>query len=603
MAQETVEIELIKIRMISMGMLLMLAGLLGYLWKIQVVQGAERDNQINRQSIRRVRLPERRGKIVDRNNEILADNRPSFNIAIYIEEVRQPGSTTRTVNKVMSVIEELSFRMGVPCGVVRDDVKEHWKRQLSLPFVVWEDVGPELMARFAECGAGIPGVDIHTEAVRVYPFEDSACHILGRVSPMSRRTNDTERFHFYLPSMEGKTGIEKMFDTELSGQSGGQLLRVDAFGYRHEEVGSIREPENGKDVQLTIDVRLQRLAESALGSARGSVVIMDPNNGDVLAMASFPRYNLNNFIPKISQAEYDVYRLDTRKPFINRAIQQYYPPGSIYKPLVALAALESGKINSGQQYQCHGHIMVGNRKKHCALHSGHGLLNFNQGMERSCNVYYFKLAKDIGYEYIRAMAHDLGIGQKTGIQLEHEKPGLLPDNRWKVQTFREGWTIGDTYNAAIGQGFVDVTPLQMANMTATIANGGTRYRPRIVKGLRDPATQEITPIKSVVEKELWWSKASQQAVRRGMYDVVQGRKGTARSARVEGVPYAAKTGTAQFGPPGRYHGWMIAFAPYVNPKYAIALVVEDTPYSSGVVAAPRMKKIIEEIFHVGEEVP
>jgi penicillin-binding protein 2 len=436
-------------------------------------------------------------------------------------------------------------------------------------------------------------VDIYIEPVRVYPQGTAAAHVLGYVGKADPRQDSEEPYHFYLPEMSGSRGMEAVMNSVLTGMPGGRLLRVDASGYKHEQIAE-RAPECGRDVQLALDVRLQRLAEEVLVGREGAVVVLDPSNGDVLAMASSPAFDPNAFGPGLRQGEWARLLSDRSQPLVNRAIAEVYPPGSTFKPVVALAALLSDRAAPGTAFDCPGYFQLGGTRFHCWRTSGHGSLDMRGAIEQSCNSYFCQLGLRIGYDRIQAVAAGVGFGRKTGIELAGEAPGLLGGGAWKQRAHRDAWRPGDTCNASIGQGYLAVTPLQMAVLTSAIANGGRLYRPRLLRTPGGAAGEQGGP--------LGWTASALALVRQGMYDVVNAESGTGKRARVEGVEMAGKTGTAEYGPRGnrRKHTWMLAFAPFEHPRIALAIVIEDG-MSGGITVAPRVRRLVGGYFNV--EVP
>ncbi len=596
MARNSIDSEMMRIRVLLVAMLAAFGFLALMLWRIQVAHGYQYERDELRQSVRRVRIPGMRGRIFDAAGQVMADNRPGYSLAIYLEEVRQPGTWTRTIDYIEGMLDQLALDLGVERELSRDDIQAHIRRRLPMPLIAWRDIDEETLARWAERVAGLPGIDIHTEAVRVYPQEKRAAHLLGYVGRADPIPDAAEPFHYYLPEMEGRSGLERQFDPIMRADAGARLVRVDAVGYRHEDLG-VREAATGKDIQLTIDMRVQAAVEAALGDVPGSAVVMDPRTGDVLALVSVPAYNPNDFIPAISRPLWAALLADEQKPLINRATGGAYAPGSIFKPIVAIAALENRLATPQQTYHCPGHFELGRARFHCWSRQGHGTINMRQSLERSCNVYYFRLALQIGYDAVFHMASALGLGQRTRILLDHEVSGLLPNDAWKRRVHNDAWRDGDTVNLSIGQGPISVTPLQMAVYAAALANGGYVYQPHLVSGTRDFGATAFEPTPREPPKSMNWSEETLEIVRGGMRDVIMGSHGTARNAAIPGVAFAGKTGTAEFGPKeeGRKHAWMIAFAPYDTPRYAIALMT-DEGISGGQTAAPKVRRILQELL-------
>jgi penicillin-binding protein 2 len=592
--------EYMRLRVMLICMMAVFVLLAGGMWRIQVAKGKSYQRDLVKQSVRRVRIPGMRGCILDRHGIRLADNRPSYCIALYLEELRQPGRWPRTINAVEKQLDELSQIIGVPRNLTREDIQMHIRKRLPLPLMAWKDLPDAPLARLAEKTLLTPGVDISTEAVRVYPQGKAACHVLGYVgrSEIGKNEEDEEEepYHYYLPEMAGMAGVEKRFDGLLKGEAGGRLVRVDVSGFRHDDLG-IKPPKNGNDIRLSLDVEIQKSVEAALEGVRGSAVVVDPNNGDILAMASTPGYDPNRFIPRITSRDWDALMEDPAKPLINRAAAGAFAPGSIFKPVVAMAALENRKANSQMTFNCPGHFELGRARFRCWFTPGHGSMNMQQAIKNSCNVYFFHVGLLSGIDAIYHMAAALGLGQKTGVALDYEVAGNLPDDAWKRRTQRDGWREGDTCNLSIGQGFLTVTPLQMAMVTATIANGGQLYRPRLLLEVISPEGHVVQRIPPQVVNDLHWNAANLRVVRNGMLDVVQGERGTGRYAMIPNVQVAGKTGTAEYGrkDEGKKLAWMIIFAPFDKPKYAIVMMVEDA-VSGGTTVAPLMNKVLSKLF-------
>ncbi|MBU0679566.1 MAG: penicillin-binding protein 2 [Verrucomicrobia bacterium] len=595
--------EIIRLRIAFALMVGALAFICMMLWRIQVARGHEFQQNLERQSIRRVRLPGLRGHIYDRNGEQLAANRPSHCIAIYLEELRQPGTWAKTVERIEGMVADLSDKLGIPPQLTRSEIEAHIKRRLPLPLLAWKDIDQQTLAKWAELASNTPGVDIYTEAVRIYPRGSTACHTLGYVG-RATIAPDEGSYHYYLPEMAGKSGIERRFDALLRGEAGGQLMRVDVTGYRHHDAELeklTREPRAGDDIWLTLDVKVQTLAEEALGDDPGAVVVMDPNNGDVLAIASTPGFNPNEFVPYISSSKWRQLVGDANKPLLNRAVAGAYPPGSTFKPVVAMAALENGKVSGNTHYECNGRMTLGNVVFRCAHGRAHGNIAMREAIARSCNVYFYHLGLACGHDAVSHMAAALGLGEKTGIDIDYEVPGLLPDEGWMRRMYGHGWSAGDTVNLSIGQGALTVTPLQMAVVTSALANGGIVYKPRLIMGLKAAEEEKFRAFPPQKVNDLKWSVERLSTVRNGLKDVIMSDHGTGRAAAVPGLVFAGKTGTAEYGRKDerKYRGWMIAYAPFEKPQYAIAMVVENAD-SGGSTVGPKLKKLLTQLFSPAE---
>jgi penicillin-binding protein 2 len=579
--RERVEHERLRVRLVTVGMLAALAFLCINLWRIQVLSAPEYRNSLDRQSMRRVRLPGIRGRILDRNGVCLAANEASYCMAIYTEELRQPGRRSHTVDKVEEVVNALSVVLGHPPQVTRDDIEQHVIRRLPLPFLAWHGLDDAALARWAESTEAFTGVDVYVEPVRVYPNGTHASHLIGYVGRAKPVVNKEDAYHYYVPEMEGREGMECVMDGQLKGQSGGRLIRVDASGFKHDETGE-REPVAGDDIVLTLDMRIQILAENVLSNQPGAAVVLDVRNGDVLALASSPTYDVESLK---SKAAWGRVISDPRRPLINRAIAGRYPPGSTFKPLVAITGLESGRITPETVLQCPGYYQVGNRPIRCWSRRGHGALSLRKAIEQSCNPFFCETGIICEYKRIFHMADAFGFGHRMGLELRGESAGLLPDNEWKRRVMSDSWRPGDTCNVSIGQGALLVTPLQMAVFVAALANGGYVYRPRLVNnGISE----------GDLMNRMAWSADTMRVVRGGMFDVVQAETGTGKRARIDGVTMGGKTGSAQYSQ-GRTHAWMILFAPFDNPRYAVAMMLENS-VSGGISVAPRIRQLIQKIL-------
>lgn len=560
-------------------MLLSLSFLIVQLWRIQVVRSAEFATSLDRQSIRRVRLPGIRGRILDRHGVILADNKPMYCIALYTEELRERGPWARTVDRIDTVVEALALTLGLDRQVTRGDIARHVQRRLPLPFLAWRGLDEGAMARWAESGRTFPGVDIYVETERVYPHGLAAAHLIGYVGRADPADGEEHPYHYYLPEMAGREGVERSGDPVLRGFAGGRLLRVDASGFKYEEYGE-REPIPGSDVRLALDLEIQLFAENILSNQPGAVVVLDPRNGDVLALASGPLFDRDALS---SQAAWQALMADPSRPALNRAIAGQYPPGSVFKPVIGIAGLVNDRVTPDALIGCPGFYELGGIRFRCWLRRGHGPLHFRSATEQSCNPYFIEVGLRTGYPRVYHMADSLGFGRVTGIALPGEVGGLLPDDAWKRRERRDAWRPGDTANVSIGQGALLVTPLQMAVLTAALANGGRVYRPRLFLADAPDLLQQMA-----------WTSAHLDVLRAGMFDAIHGARGTGRRALLAGVHMAGKTGTAQFGV-DQTHAWMILYAPFEAPRYAVAMIVEDD-VSGGVTVAPRLRELMEKIF-------
>ena len=582
--------EVARLRVLFAAMLVAFGVIEAALWRIQVARGPAYRRDLARQSVRRVRIPGPRGRIFDARGRPLAENRPAFGLALYLEELRPRTRRATLTGEVARVIEELSAVLGLPPQTTPADLRVHIQKRLPLPFVVWRNLPDTAVARWAEMGSRLPGVDLYPEPVRAYPEGTAACHVLGYVRRAEIDVDAEEPFHYHLSEMAGAAGVEKVYDHLLRGRAGGRLVRVDAAGYRYDDLGGT-EPRPGHDLRLAIDLDLQRAAEDALGEHAGALVALDPASGAVLAMASRPGFDPNAFVPSIPADEWSRLAQDPATPLLNRAAAGAYAPGSTFKPIVALAAWQAGRAQAETTHTCPGHFTIGGARFRCWDTLGHGPVDMPHAIRYSCNVYFFHIGLATGPDLIAAAARAAGLGRRTGIDLDHEAAGLVPDPAWKRRAWRDAWRDGDTCNLSIGQGPISATPLQMAVLAAAIANGGRRVTPHLLTAVRAPGEDDFTPHPAPAPEPVGWPAAALRCLAAGMRDVVMADDGTGRRMRVAGFELAGKTGTAEYGrkEEGRKRGWMIAFGPVERPRLAVAMVVEDA-VSGGTTVAPRLQR-------------
>ena len=582
----------------------MLAGLsfLGLrLHEFQVEDNSIYAGQQNRISLRRVRLPATRGRILDRNGTVLADNRPSWCIAFYIEELRAAGPWSNTWLRVDAEMDRVAAFLGRPREVSWTGITNHVHVSRPIPLVAFRDLTDEELARFCEWDAPPPGTEVFVQPARVYPEGDLACHVIGYVGrgrpkppPPGEYPDDADpqKFNYFYHDLEGSSGIEKTFDAALAGRGGLETLRIDAIGYKR-EVWPVAEPEPGRDVVLTLDADLQRAAERALGTNRAAAVVLDVRNGDILALATAPRYDLSRFSPRVRPDYFAGLSSDPDTPFLSRATSGLYAPGSVVKPVVALEALGAGAIGPDTELVCDGKYSFGfdarGRESAIRCTGHHGPIDVRRALSVSCNPFFNETGIRLGWPALRRAFDAIGFGRppRIGLML---RGGFLPDRRH--------WISRDTAYVAMGQGELLVTPLQVCIMAMALANRGELVQPRLV---RDPGTGE-THDGRVVLGNMGWDEADMDLVREGMRDAVRTPGGTGRHAAVPGLDVAGKTGTAQYKvrrdgeTETRRHAWMIAYAPADEPRYALAVLVEDAPHGGGTDAGPIVRNILLHLF-------
>jgi len=560
------------------------------LWYLQAIKGDYYHEQAENNRIRPVKLRPPRGIIYDRHGRPIVENVLTFDISLVPEDTTDINAT----------IDKLAAAIKLTPAAIRaalDDaapIRTKYEPVKILEEAPWDDVA--LIEAHQE---DIPGAIIEPEHRRHYPYEGLASHQLGyigKVSP-SQRKKDQD-----IGLLTGQGGLEKVYDKYLRGIAGRRMIQVNAAGRKVKDLG-IEEPKPGTDIYLTIDLDVQKVAEDALGDRGGAVVAMDPNSGEILALASHPNYDPNLFPRGIAPKDWVRLMNDPSHPLYNRAIQSVYPPGSTFKIIVSLAGLESGIIKLDDKVNCKGSIKSGKHSFRCWKKGGHGPISFHDALVQSCDVYFYTMGDRIGWDRIAQYAKELGYGSLSGILLPDEKPGLIPTTEWKRKRTKEPWYVGDTYINTIGQGFVLVSPIQACQMISAVANGGIFYRPNLLKQTRNRETGEVTMISPERKNSITLDPAALEEVRKALTGVVNEPGGTAHGAQNPYAIVAGKTGTAQViaqKVAGRKlsqktgdHAWFIAYAPADNPKIAVAVLVEHGGHG-GAAAAPVASKVIEE---------
>jgi penicillin-binding protein 2 len=585
-----------RVVMVGVVAAITIALLISRLWFLQIVRGGEMRATSESNRIRLTRLPAARGLVYDRFGDLLVDNRPSFDVVLVPEDARDRAQTLAMLARHLDEPgEDLERRIRAPsrrppyAGIVveRD--------------VVWGDV-----VALETHQLDLPGVSIQVQPRRSYPYGPLASHLLGYVGEVSNRelADDPRR---RLGDIIGKGGLERVWDEELRGTAGGQQVEVDALGRRVRVLEEVPDVP-GDTLVLTIDRELQAFAEQAMGDNRGAFVALDPRNGEILVMVSKPAYDPNLFARGIRREEWRTLVSDPWKPLTNRATQGTFAPGSIFKVAVAAGLLAEGVVTPATHVFCPGGMQFGNRWFRCWNKNGHGSVDLHTGIMQSCDVFFYTGGQRLGIDRLAEYVRRFGLGFPTGVGLPHESAGIIPDSEWKRRRFDAPWYPGETLSVAIGQGYVTVTPLQMATVAATIANGGTRYRPQYVKRVEAPdgsIRREIAP------EILGFADVDANVldqVRSGMRDVVMNERGTGKRARVPGVVVAGKTGTAQVvslseasGKGGRErtrdHAWFISYAPADAPTIAVACLVEHAGGGGGAIAAPIVGEVLAHYFH------
>lgn len=570
------------------------------LYYLQIVRGEHyrRLAEQNRISLIRVRAP--RGIVYDRHGNVLVTNRPSFSVAIDLQAARDVGATAVAVAGALGLDRaELARRLGAV---------EPYRRYE--PVRVKEDVSREEVAVLEGLRYDHPGILVTVEPRRSYPHNTLASHVLGYVGEINAaELKARAELGYRMGDHIGKMGIEKRLDTDLRGRDGFQQMEVDALG-RGVRVLTGIPAVAGRSVTLTLDLALQQAAEEALGGRAGAVVAIDPRDGGVLAAASSPPIDPNAFSHGMSQAAWEQLSGDPLLPLQNRIAQAQYPPGSVFKIVTAVAALEADAVTPATAFTCRGALRYGNRDFRCWKRGGHGDVSLHRALVESCDVYFYQAGLKVGVDGIARVARELGLGRATGLEVVGEAAGLIPDSEWKRRARGEPWYSGETLSAAIGQGYDLVTPVQAALLAATVANGGAVVRPHLVRRVSEPDGAVVRAGGATVERNVVLRPETLAAVRRGLWGVVNEPGGTGGAARVEGLWVAGKTGTAQVvgmtasgarragGRETGDHAWFVCFAPGAAPRVAIAAIVEHAGHG-GTESAPVARRLLTEMKSLG----
>ena len=583
-----------RLLLIRVVVLIIVGLLVVRLWQLQVRDGVYYRNLSHDNRTRSVALHPVRGFIYDRNGILLANNVPSFNLYVELGDVPDREAL------VGKLVESLSLD--------RSELTKTMETHVGgTPIRLKKGVSLKEAAIVESHRLDLPGVVIRPEFQRNNPEGGYAAHVLGYVGVASEEQLTREAFQG-LPagSVIGQYGVEQIYERTLRGHAGRKLIEVDALGHEKRMI-SADKPQVGNDVYLTIDFRLQKLAEDLLGEEAGAIVALDPQTGDILALASRPSFDPNALSRGLRADVWNNILQDERHPLTNRAIQGQYPPGSTFKIIMATAALDTNEIEPTETLRCEGRFRFGRRTFRDWKKYGHGAVDLRKAIAQSCDVYFYRLGDRMGVDTIAVYARQFGLGERTGIDLPAERTGLIPSSEWKQRTRGEPWYPGETISVAIGQGYVTVTPLQMARVIGMIGNNGIAFQPHVLRGVRGRRGEWIDEWSPTQAVPLTLPADQLEAIQAALAAVVT--EGTARRARSSVVPLAGKTGTAQVvslrsesqeEPPKRFrdHAWFVAYAPVKRPGIAVAVLVEHMGHG-GSAAAPLAKELIEAYVSYG----
>jgi penicillin-binding protein 2 len=562
--------------------------LLAQYWYLQVVQGEEFARLAEHNALKREVAPPLRGRIYDRAGRLLASNRPGFNIYWNRERVRDEEATAASLAAMLEVTP----------GEIRSLLEAASGRPSFQPVLIGEGVAFRVAAAVDARRLELAGIRVEEEPVRDYDRGAALAHVIGYLREASEREIRSsgprpESERLILGDVVGKTGIERLHDSGLRGTKGAYLVKVDSFGRRLSVEHREREPVDGVDLQLTLDLDLQIALVEALGERQGAGVFLDPRDGAILALASSPSFDPNLFSGRLTREAWRGLTEDGRHPLQNRALQGRYPPGSTFKVVAAAAGLAEGVITRETRAWCPGHARFYGRTHRCWKRGGHGWVDLHAAIRGSCNIYFYNLGKTLGVDTLARWAKRFGLGAQTGVDLGGDAAGTIPSKAWKRETIGEIWYPGETISIAIGQGYLEVTPLQMARLAAAVANGGVLVRPHLTA---PPPDQGGEP------ESVGLAPAHLARLRAGLEAVVNETGGTGGRCRLPDVRVAGKTGTVQVvsdpGPDGEGpedHSWFIGYAPAEAPTVAFAVIVEHGGHGSE-RAAPVVRKVLDVLF-------
>jgi len=572
-----------------------------HLWYLQVIRGSELRRLSENNRIRIRENPADRGMLLDRKGRVLAHNRPSFEVSVIPEDLKVNPEVLTKVGAMLDMDQE----------EIQNRLQSQKRRPPFKPVKIKSDIDWNELALLEFHRVHLPGLLVDVRPRRTYNYGDLASHLIGYLGEVDESDLKQPRDSPYrMGALIGKYGIEYRWESDLKGVDGGRQIEVDALGREIKPLRSV-EPSPGNNVILTIDLELQKAAEEAFQDKSGSLIAMDPRNGRILAMVSKPSFDANLFARIILPEEWKSLMENPRHPLQNRGIQGQYPPGSVFKIITAIAGVEAGIITPNTQMTCTGTYPYGNRDFRCWKERGHGTLSLHRAIVESCDIYFYQVGLKAGVDLIAHYANEFGLGQTTGIYLPHEKPGIVPSTSWKKERSGVPWYSGETLSLAVGQGYLNTTPLQLLTLISAIANGGTLYLPQVVERVEDIYGAVLKQYPPSEKRRVDVSEETLRIIREALMGAVNEPHGTGWACALKDVRVAGKTGTAQVirmapdfkkGDMDRMplkfrdHAWFVAYAPVENPAISIAVLVEHGGYG-GAAAAPIAKKVIEK--HLG----
>lgn len=594
-----------RIHITLLAFVAVMFGFVGRLWYLQILKGKEFSVASERNRVREVTKPAPRGFIYDRGGALMLANRPFFDLVIIPQYLQNKERTLKIVSELFHLpLENIEKRLNEASSLPHF-VPVRIKKNLSLHEVAMVESNKFFM----------PGVDVDTAPRRDYAKNEPA-HLMGYLGEVTQKDLDflnsqNKDFQYRLSSTIGKLGVERKYEQYLRGIEGKDYLQVDAYGRLRSTDGTEldlyqRKPaKRGYDVYLTLDMDLQRAAAEAFRNKNGALVAVNPQNGEILAYVSNPNFSLSMYQVGLTGEDWQSLQSNPFKPLLDKVTGGAYPPGSTYKIITGLAALEEGVVNSERTYFCPGHYKLGTNTWGCWNKKGHGTVNLRKALEQSCDVYFYQVGNLLGSERIAKWAKAFGLGEKTDLNLNMEVSGIAPNSEWKLRTKNQPWTAGDTINVSIGQGFNLTTPIQVLMMYAALGNGGKLYKPYLLKKVVDENGKIIEEEKPYLRRTIKMTPQFLRAVQLGIEDVVMAPTGTGKRSQVKGFTVAGKTGTAQAAAlhkasqseeiafQQRDHAWFAAYSPAENPEIAVVALSEHDGGGGGSVAAPIVQKVLE----------
>jgi penicillin-binding protein 2 len=578
-----------------------------YLWYLQVIKGSDLRQLSENNRIRIREMVADRGMLLDRKGRILAHNRPSFEVFLIPEDVRSNPEVLDKVGEILHLSQE----------EIGEKIKGIKRRPAFRPVKIKSDIAWEKLALLESNKVHLPGLFVDVRPTRAYDHGPLASHLIGYIGEVDE--NELKKMGdrvYRMGSMIGKYGVEYQWEAGLKGVDGGRQIEVDALG---REIKPLRSVESfpGNNVFLTIDLDLQKAAEEAYRDKNGALIAMDLQTGRILAMVSKPSFEPSIFAGNVSPEEWRAMIEHPFHPLQNKGIQGQYPPGSVFKIVTAIAGLETGAITPDTRINCTGVFPYGNRNFRCWKEGGHGTLNLHQAIVESCDTYFYQVGLKVGVDAIAHYAGELGLGRKTGIALPHEKAGTVPSASWKKRRFGASWYSGETLSVAVGQGYLNTTPLQLLVLLSAVANGGRLFLPQVVERVEDIYGEKI---KEYLPEETGKANISENTlrlIREALMGAVNEPRATGWASALKQVKVAGKTGTAQVvrmasdfkkgdmkRMPVRFrdHAWFAAYAPCEAPEIAVVVLVEHGGYG-GAAAAPIAKKVFETYFNLETSPP